>query len=239
MSEKGFFSSLFGGGTSEVQIPLPAIIKPKKEEDKPFDIERAKRRLGRFPPQSQLFIDTARREGHLSHIALAALIDPAGYTLDQVEALWTSGDVSERSTYVVLTHGLLPPREVLRYEYSAELLNTSLGPVPRGATESEVAAYFDHPQSFTINVPQSFRVYVFCSEASLVEGRTAPEALSEGRTVVTLATRRHSIGSSKSDGSTDHTFGFTQRVALFGAGDLREIPAGTLRFIARAELVRS
>src|SRR5437868_2903795 len=125
MAQKGFFENLFGSGTSEVQIPAVPAPKTPKAEDSPFNVERAKQRLGKFPPQSQLFLDTARRDGHLTNMALAQLIDPSGYTLDQVETLWNSGDISEKSTYVVLTQGLLPPPDILRFIYSAELLNSA------------------------------------------------------------------------------------------------------------------
>lgn len=239
MAEKGILSTIFGGGNTEVQIPAPPVVaKPKTAEEKPFDVERAKQRQGKFPPQSQLFLDTSRREGHLSNVALAALIDPTGYTLDQVEAMWNAGDVTEKSTFVVLTHGLLPPREVLRYEYSAELLSTTVPDTARGSTETEVVVYVDHPQSFSVNVPQGFRVYVFVSGPSLVEGRQMPESFAGGHAALSLVVSRHSLGSTKSDGSTDHTFGFMQRLAVFGRQDIKLIPTGIMRFIARAELVR-
>ena len=236
MSEKGFLSNLFGGPI-EVQIPAVSAPRPKAETS-PFNVERAKQRQGKFPPQNQLFLDTARRDGHLSNVALATLIDPSGYTLDQVEALWNSGDISEKSTYVVLTQGLLPPRDVLRYEYSAEILNPTIPSRMRGPDGMEIAQYIEVGVSFSVTVPQGFRCYVFTSGPSLVEGRTLPDSLEEGRAHVQLCVQRETIGASKSDGSVDHTYGFVMRVAIW-EGDFHAIPAGTLRFVARAEMIRA
>jgi hypothetical protein len=216
-------------------VPAPA---PKKVDDNPFDIERAKQGLGKFPPQSQLFLDTARRDGHMSNVALATLIDPNGYTLDSVQSLWNSGDISDKSSYVVLTHGLLPPRDVLRYQYSAELLNTAIPDLKRGSVESEVVQYIDLGASFTVNVPQGFRCSVFVSGLSVVEGRQLPDSIAEARAALTLGIQRHSIGASKSDGSEDHTYSFMQRLAVWG-GDFSAMAAGTVRFIARAEFIRA
>ena len=196
----------------------------------------AKAGRGKFPPQSELFINTARTEGHLSNIALAALINPSGYSLQDVQSLWNSGDIIDQSTFIVLTHGILPPRETLRYVHSAELLSTQLPVVPK-ATDGEMVRYVELGQSFVVNAPQGFHVYVFCSSPSLVEGRTLPEPLDSGGAAVTLQVQRHTIGGSKSDNSVDHTFTFLQRVAAT-TQDLPPMTSGVLRFIVRAELIR-
>ena len=239
MATTGFLSNLFGGTSTEVQIPsVPAPAKkPDPVKTDPFDIERAKAGQGKFPPQSELFINTARTEGHLSNIALAALINPAGYTLQDVHNLWNSGDIIDQSTYIVLTHGILPPRETLRYVYSAELLSTQLPLVPKTSPDGETVRYAELGQSFVVNAPQGFHVYVFCSGPSLVEGRTLPEQIGTGGAAVTLQVQRHTIGGAKSDNSVDHTFTFLQRVAVISQ-ELPQTPSGVLRFIARAELIR-
>lgn len=237
MATTGLLDKLFGSSSTEVQIPT-AVVPPKKPAAvDPFDIEKAKAGQGKFPPQPELFVNTARTSGHLSNIALATLISASGYTLQDVQSLWNSGDISDQSTYIVLTHGILPPRETLRYVYSAELLNSPLPQVPKTSPDGETVRYVELGQSFVVNVPQGFHVYVFCSGPSLVEGRTLPEQLGSGGASVTLQVQRHTIGGSKSDNSVDHTFAFLQRVAVM-TQDLPPTPSGVLRFIARAELIR-
>jgi hypothetical protein len=236
MATTGILDRIFGGASTEVQIP--SVPAPKKTDPSPFDIDKAKAGQGKFPPQPDLFVNTARTSGHLSNIALAKLIDAAGYTLQDVQDLWNSGDITDQSTYIVITHGLLPPRESLRYVYSAELLCSQLPGVPKGSQDgSESVRYVEQGQSFVVNAPQGFHVYVFCSDFTLVEGHTLPDELSSGAATITLQVQRHTVGSIKSDNSTDHTFTFTQRVAAL-TKDLAPIPSGTLRFIARAELIR-
>lgn len=237
MAENGILSSILGPAAKEVQITAPPVKPKPVEEVKRFDVERAKLGAGRFPPQEQLFVNTARGSGHLTNIALAALIDPGGYTLEQVQRLWESGDITDRSTYIVLTHGLLPPRDVLRYVYSAELPSVALPAMQTPADNKEETLTQELPQTFTVTVPQGFRVYVFCSGFTLGEGQTLPGAVAGGAASVTLQVQRHSAGQHKSDNSAEHTFAFAQRVCLRGAA-LDPLPAGALRFIARAELVR-
>ena len=236
MATTGFLDRLFGGASTEVQIPSTSVPK-KPDAVSPFDIEKAKAGQGKFPPQPELFVNTARTSGHLSNIALATLISTSGYTLQDVQNLWSSGDISDQSTYIVLTHGILPPRDTLRYVYSAELLSTQLPQVPKANEDGETVRYVELGQSFVVNTPQGFHVYVFCSGPSLVEGRILPEELSSGHTAITLQVERHMIGATKSDNSVDHTFTFMQRVAARNQ-DLPPLPSGVLRFIARAELIR-
>ena len=239
MATTGFFGNLFGSTSTEVQIP--SVPAPAKKPDPvtvdPFDIDRAKAGLGKFPPLSELFVNTARTSGHLSNIALAKLIGTTGYTLQDALSLWNSGDISDQSTYIVITHGIMPPRDMLRYVYSAELLNSQLPAMTKSAQGSESVRFVELGQSFVVNVPQGFHVYVFCSEWSLVEGRTLPDLLSVGTAMITLSVMRHTIGGSKSDNSVDHTFSFVQRVAVNG-DNLPALPSGMLRFIARTELIR-
>jgi hypothetical protein len=237
MAKSGILDSLFGGNSTEVQIPTVPAPKPKAEDGNPFDIERAKAGQGRFPPQSELFVNTARTSGHLTNIALATLIGTSGYTLQQVQDLWSSGDISDRSTYIVLTHGILPPRETLRYVYSAELLSTQIQQLPKSNADTEAVRYVEQGQSFVVNAPQGFHVYVFCSGPSLVEGRTLPEELGSGQAAITLQVQRHTLSATKSDNSVDHTFTFTQRVVAL-TKDFPQMASGVLRFIARAELIR-
>lgn len=237
MAENGILSSLLGGSAKEVQIAAPPVKPKPVEEVKRFDVERAKLGAGRFPPQEQLFVNTARGSGHLTNIALAALIDPGGYTLEQVQRLWESGDITDRSTYIVLTHGLLPPRDVLRYFYSADLPSAAVPAMQAPQDKSEATLHLDLPQTFMVTVPQGFRVYLFCSGLSLAEGQALPAAVASGAASVTMHVQRHSVGQHKSDNSVEHTFSFAQRVCLRGA-PLDPLPAGALRFLARAELVR-
>lgn len=237
MAENGILSSILGPAAKEVQITAPPVKPKAVEEVKRFDIERAKLGAGRFPPQEQLFVNTARSSGHLTNIALATLIDPGGYTLEQVQRLWESGDITDKSTYIVLTHGVLPPREVLRYVYSAELQSAAIPAMQAPQGKDEASAHVELPQTFTVTVPQGFRVYVFCSGMALADGQALPAALASGAAIVTLQVQRHSVGPHKSDNSTEHTFTFVQHVCLRGA-PLAAVPTGVLRFIARAELVR-
>ena len=240
MATTGFLGNLFGGGAStEVQIPATPVPakKPELGPVDPFDIAKAKAGQGKFPPQSELFINTARTEGHLSNIALAALISSSGYSLQEVQSLWSSGDIIDQSTFIVLTHGILPPRETMRYIYSAELLSTQLPQVPKTSPDGETVRYAELGQSFVVNAPQGFHVYVFCSGPSLVEGRTLPEPIASGGAAVTLQVQRHTIGGSKSDNSVDHTFTFMQRVVVMNQ-DLPPTSSGVFRFIVRAELIR-
>src|SRR3569832_272775 len=137
MATNGILGTLFGSTSPTVQIPAIPAPKPKAESADPFNIEQAKLGLGKFPPQPELFINTARTSGHLTNIALAALISASGYTLQDVQSLWNSGDITDQSTYIVLTHGLLPPRDTLRYVYSSELLNPQLSSVPAPADNGE------------------------------------------------------------------------------------------------------
>ena len=239
MPTSGFLSNLFGGGTStEVQIPPAPTVPKKATPADPFDIEKAKAGLGKFPPQSELFVNTARTSGHLTNIALATLIGTSGYTLQDVQSLWASGDISDTSTYIVLTHGILPPRDTLRYVYSAELLSTSLPELPQVPEYVEAVLRVEIGQSFVVNVPQGFHVYVFCSSPSLVEGRTLPEVMGSGAVYMTLHVQRHTIGGMKSDNSADHTFTFMQRVASINKTAVPPTPSGILRFVVRAELIR-
>ena len=237
MATTGILGNLFGSASTEVQIPAASVPK-KPDAANPFDIEKAKAGNGKFPPQPELFVNTARTSGHLSNIALATLISTAGYTLQDALSLWNSGDISDQSTYIVITHGILPPRDMLRYVYSAALLSTQLPTIPQAADHSESVVYVEMGQSFVVNVPQGFHVYVFCSAASLVEARTMPEELANGDGAITLQVQRHTVGGSKSDNSVDHTFTFMQRVAAFSKKSLPPLPSGLLRFIARAELIR-
>ena len=162
----------------------------------------------------------------------------SGYTLQEVQSLWNSGDITDQSTYIVLTHGLLPPRETLRYVYSGELLNPQIPLVPKPSqSDTEAVRYIEQGQSFVVNAPQGFRVYVFCSGPSLVEGRTLPEELGSGAASVSLHVARHTIGSTKADNSVDHTFSFVLRLVSV-TRDLPLISSGVLRFVARAELIR-
>ena len=232
----GILGSLFGSASPSVQIPA-AAPRPQKDSGDGFDLEKAKLGQGKFPPQPELFINTARTSGHLTNIALATLINPAGYTLQDVQALWNAGDITDQSTYIVLTHGLTPPRDTLRYVYSGELLSPQIPALPKSTQDSETVRYIEHGQSFLVNAPQGFRVHVFCSEPSLVEGRMLPEELGSGAGSVSLRVARHTIGATKTDNSTDHTFTFVLRLAAM-AKDLPMIPSGTLRFVARAELIR-
>ena len=237
MATNGILGTLFGGSAPSVQIPAAPVPKPKKDDGDPFNIEQAKLGLGKFPPQPELFINTARTSGHLSNIALAALISASGYSLQEVQSLWNAGDITDQSTYIVLTHGLLPPRDTLRYVYSSELLNPQLSSVPKPADNGETVRYIEQGQSFVVNAPQGFRVYVFCSGPSLVEGRTLPEELGSGAASVSLHVARHTIGSTKADNSVDHTFSFVLRLVA-ATRDLPLISSGVLRFVARAELIR-
>jgi hypothetical protein len=237
MAENGILSSLFGGAAKEVQIVAPPAKPKPVEEPKRFDIERAKRGEGMFPPQEQLFVNTARSSGHLTNIALAALIDPGGYSLEHIQRLWESGDITDRSTYIVVTHGLLPPRDVLRYVYSAELLNAAIPGMPAPADKEEATLTTELTQTFTVTVPPGFRVYVFCSGLSLAEGHALPAALASGAACLSVHVQRHSVGQHKADNSVEHTFSFAQRLCLRGA-PLDAVPPGVMRFIARAELVR-
>jgi len=237
MATNGILGTLFGGAAPSVQIPAVAAPKPKKDDGDPFNIDQAKLGLGKFPPQPELFINTARTSGHLSNIALAALISASGYSLQDVQSLWSSGDITDHSTYIVLTHGLLPPRDTLRYVYSSELLNPQLSSLPKPADNGETVRCIEQGQSFVVNAPQGFRVYVFCSGPSLVEGRTLPEELGSGGATVSLQVARHTIGSTKADNSVDHTYTFVLRLAST-TKDLPAVPSGVLRFIARAELIR-
>src|ERR1700755_91213 len=102
MATTGFIDKLFGGASTEVQIPTTPA--PKRADPSPFDIEKAKAGQGKFPPQPELFVNTARTSGHLSNIALAALINASGYTLQDVQDLWNAGDITDQSTYIVITH---------------------------------------------------------------------------------------------------------------------------------------
>ena len=238
MATNGILGSLFGSTSPTVQIPALPAPKPKADNAEPFNIEQAKLGLGKFPPQSELFINTARTSGHLTNIALAALISTSGYTLQNVQSLWNSGDITDQSTYIVLTHGLLPPRDTLRYLYSGDLLNPQIPLVPKASqNDTEAVRYIDQGQSFVVNAPQGFRVYVFCSGPSLVEGRTLPEELGSGAASVSLHVARHTIGSTKADNSVDHTFSFVLRLVA-ATRDVPLISSGVLRFVARAELIR-
>jgi hypothetical protein len=116
------------------------------------------------------------------------------------------------------------------------MLNTQL-PAIKAATDGAVARLVLHSQSFVVNVPQGFHVYVFCSGPSLVEDHALPDAMAQGTASITLQAQEYTMGNTKSDNSVDHTFVFAQRVEVFGA-DMQPIPAGVLRFVARAELIR-
>ena len=233
----GILDSLFGGSSPAVQIPPALPPKTKPDNGDAFDIDKAKAGQGKFPPQPDLFINTARTSGHLTNIALATLINPAGYTLQGLQTLWNSGDITDQSTYIVLTHGLIPPRDTLRYVYSGELLSPQIPAVPKSATDGETVHYIEQGQSFVVSAPQGFRVYVFCSGPSLADGRTWPDELEGGAASISMQVVRHSLGSTKADNSVDHTFTFLLRLVAV-TKDIPAMPSGMLRFIARAELIR-